>query len=164
MIVCRVLWWVATSILFPHWHCFKKYWYDIHISISLRLRATTHAPSIPWETPRIGGCENLRLKPLYLKVETLLSCGFFLKPIHWFYWCWLCCGGHYYIYTEASGSNKNKVFSLETPRFVVNPTMTTLVNFWYHMKAGPQDLSGPGPPGPPKGTWTWPRKNKGNTE
>lgn len=42
--------------------------------------------------------------------------------------------GHYYIYTEASGSNKNKVFSLETPRFVVNPTMTTLVNFWYHMK------------------------------
>lgn len=42
--------------------------------------------------------------------------------------------GHYYIYTEASGSNKNKVFSLETPRFVVNPTMTALVNFWYHMK------------------------------
>ena len=69
------------------------------------------------------------LKPLYVKVETLLSWDWFC--------CWLCCGGTYYIYTEASGANKNSVFSLETPRFAVNPAMTTEVQFWYHMKAGP---------------------------
>lgn len=42
--------------------------------------------------------------------------------------------GTYYIYTEASGSNKNKIFTLETPRFAVNPAKTTLVQFSYHMK------------------------------
>ncbi|CAE7557626.1 unnamed protein product, partial [Symbiodinium necroappetens] len=41
--------------------------------------------------------------------------------------------GTYYVYTEASGGNKNKQFVLESPTFAISSSRKK-ISFWYHMK------------------------------
>lgn len=42
-------------------------------------------------------------------------------------------GGTQYVYTEASGANKNKQFILESPSFAISSSMLKM-SFFYHMK------------------------------